>query len=174
VAGHVAPKDFLEPDFVIHFDIVLKATVLCQWLANAPDAAIENELMAYRAWLLALWVVASHAVNMLKFGFSTLLDLLSWVVIFSLGLKVAATLVLLSVRREVRDRPGWGSMLWWVTKITPGIAAPCVIWIAWLQGMTILVWLFIAVLLFVVVAVPLKIRQRRTRIANRTSATPFG
>ena len=110
---------------------------------------------------------------MLTFGFSTLLDLLSWMVVLTLGLKVVATLILLSVSKDVRDRPGCGAILWWSTKITPVIAVPCYIWIAWLQGMTDQIWIFIALMLFVVVAVPLKIRQRRTRIANRPSAKPL-
>ena len=110
---------------------------------------------------------------MLTFGHSTLLDLLSWVVVLSLGLKIVATLVLLRVRKEVWDRPGWGAVLWWSTKITPIIAVPCFIWIAWSQQLTGEVWLFAAMMVLVVVAVPLKIRQRRNRIANR-AAKPLG
>ncbi len=110
---------------------------------------------------------------MLTFGFSTLIDILSWVVVLALGLKVVATLVLLSVTKEVWDRPGWGAGLWWVTKITPVIAVPCIIWLALLQGLTNLVWIFCAMMLFVVIAVPLKIRQRRNRIARRMSANPL-
>ncbi len=108
----------------------------------------------------------------MTFGFSTAVDFLSWVVVIALGTKVVATLALLSVSRDVRDRPGWGSNLWWVTKITPVIAAPSVICIAWLQGMADRVWLFVAVMLFVVVAVPLKIRHRRRRLANLVVARP--
>ncbi|MDB5577565.1 MAG: hypothetical protein JWR80_2741 [Bradyrhizobium sp.] len=107
---------------------------------------------------------------MLTFGFSTLIDVLSWVVVLTLGLKVMATLVLMSVNKDVWDRPGWGTALWWITKITPVIAVPCVVWIALLQGMTNLVWVFQAMMLFVVIAVPLKIRQRRSRIAKQMSA----
>lgn len=110
---------------------------------------------------------------MLTFGTSTLLDLLSWIVVLSLGLKLVATLILLSVRKEVRDRPGWGAVLWWSTKITPVIAVPCIIWIAWSQRMTNQVWIFGALMVFVIVAVPIKVRQRRARIANRTSAKPL-
>ena len=89
-----------------------------------------------------------------------------------MGLKVIATLILLSVNKDVRDQPGWGAVLWWATKITPIIAVPCVIWIAWMQKLDQL-WLFVALMLFVVVAVPLKIRQRRHRIVNRTAARPL-
>lgn len=117
-----------------------------------------------------LWRVALHPISMLSFGFSTLIDFLSWVAVLTLGSKLVATVILLSVGKDVWDRPGWGAILWWVTKITPVIAVPCVIWLAWLQGLTNQLWLFVAMMLFVVVAVPLKIRQRRTRIANRMTA----
>ena len=110
---------------------------------------------------------------MLTFGFSTPLDSLSWVVVLTLGLKVLATLILLNVSKDVWDRPGWGAVLWWSTKITPLIAVPCAIGIAWLQGMTDQIWIFVALMLFVVVAVPLKIRQRRARMAGRTAAKPI-
>lgn len=105
----------------------------------------------------------------MTFGTSTLIDLLSWVVVSSLGLKLVATLILLTVSKEVRDRPGWGALLWWSTKVTPVIAVPCVIFIAWRQGLDDQVWIMAALMVFVVVAVPLKIRQRRSRIAARQS-----
>jgi hypothetical protein len=85
-------------------------------------------------------------------------------------LKVLATLIVLIINKEMRDQPGWGSTLWWVTKITPIIAVPCLIWIALLEHETNLVLLFIALGLFVIVAVPLKIWQRQKRIAKRISA----
>lgn len=110
---------------------------------------------------------------MLTFGFSTTLDFLSWIVVLTLGFKLLATLVLLNVSKDVWDRPGWGAVLWWSTKITPLIAVPCAIGIAWLQRMTDQIWIFVALMLFVVVAVPLKIRQRRARIADRTAAKPI-
>lgn len=107
---------------------------------------------------------------MLSFGFSTQIDLLTWLVVVTLAAKVIATSILLIVGKENRDRPGWGAALWWITKITPVIALPCMIWLARLQGLTSAVWLFLALLLFVVVTVPLKIRQRRSRIANELSS----
>lgn len=103
---------------------------------------------------------------MMTFGFSTLLDLLSWIVAVALGAKILPTLILLNFVKSVWDRPGWGAVLWWSTKITPIIAAPCVIYIAWLQGMTDQVWIFVGLMVFVMVAVPWKIRQRRARIAD--------
>jgi hypothetical protein len=109
---------------------------------------------------------------MMTFGFSTLIDLLSWVIVLTLGLKVVATLVLLGVPKDIWDRPGWGAALWWATKITPVVAVPCIIWLALLQGLTDLVWIYLALMLFVVIAVPLKIRQRRNRIARRMAADP--
>lgn len=109
---------------------------------------------------------------MMTFGFSTLLDLLSWIVAITLGVKVLAALVLLSVDKSVRDRPGWGAILWWSSKITPIIAVPCAIWIAWLQGMADQIWIFVALMMFVIVAMPWKIRQRQARIADRAAAQP--
>lgn len=106
----------------------------------------------------------------MTFGFSTLIDALSWVVALTLGLKVVATLVLLIANRHLGDRSGWGAALWWATKITPVIAVPCFIWIALLQGTTNLVWVGLAMMLFVVIAVPLKICQRRIRIDKKMSA----
>jgi len=108
---------------------------------------------------------------MMTFGFATLIDVLSWIVVLSLALKVIATLVVLIVNKEKRDQPGWGSNLWWVTKITPIIAVPCLIWIALLERETGLVGLFLALGLFVIVAVPLKIRQRQKRISKHMPAT---
>ncbi|MCA1654517.1 MAG: hypothetical protein ABR588_02335 [Sphingomicrobium sp.] len=107
---------------------------------------------------------------MMTFGFTTLIDVLSWIVVFALTLKVGATLIILIGNKEMRDQPGWGSTLWWATKTTPIVAVPCLIWIAMLEGDASLAWLFLALGLFVIVAVPLKIRQRRNRIAKRMSA----
>lgn len=107
---------------------------------------------------------------MMTFGFATLLDLLSWIVAVTLSAKVLATLILLNSDKSVGDQPGWGSILWWSTKIMPMIAVPCVIYIAWLQDLTDQVWIFIGLMVFVVIAVPWKIRQRRVRIADRTIA----
>lgn len=104
---------------------------------------------------------------MLTFGFATLIDFLSWITAFAIGLKVMATLFVLIVNKDMRDQPGWGSALWWVTKITPIVAVSCLICVALLQRDTGLVWFYCAAGLFVVVAVPLKIRQRRNRIAAR-------
>lgn len=108
---------------------------------------------------------------MLTFGLSTPIDALSWVITLTLGMKLVATIILLRVRQEVWDRPGWGANLWWITKITPIIAVPCFALIAVLQGDADLVWLSTALMLFVIVAVPWKVRQRRKRIAARTSVT---
>ena len=118
---------------------------------------------------LARTYLISHPDPMMSFGFSTQIDLLSWFVVLALGLKVIATAILLAVGKENRDRPGWGATLWWITKITPFIAVPCMIWLAWLQGMISQVWLFLGLMLFVIVAVPFKVRQRRTRIADEAS-----
>ena len=105
---------------------------------------------------------------MLTFGFDTLIDLLSWAAVIALAVKILATLFVLTVDKDMRDRPGWGSGLWWATKVTPIVAVPGVIWIAVLQHETGTAWLYGAAGLFVMVAVPLKIQQRRRRIAKRS------
>jgi hypothetical protein len=103
----------------------------------------------------------------MTFRFTTLIDVLSWTVVLALTAKLVATLIILIVNKEVRDQPGWGSALWWTSKITPIIAVPCFTWIASLEGDTNLVWLGLALGLFVLVMVPIKISQRRNRIAKR-------
>jgi hypothetical protein len=113
--------------------------------------------------------VASHSTGV-ALPSDTLLDILLGAVVLSLALKFLATGVLLSVDEGVRYRPGWGSGLWWATKITPFIAAPCATWIGVLEGVTLLAWVGVAMTLFAVVAVPIKIRQRRRHIAKCTSA----
>ena len=101
---------------------------------------------------------------MLHLGHSSLIDFLSWTVVFTLGSKIVATLIVMLVDRSARDRPGWGSILWWVTKLTPIVAVPCAIWIAVLEGDSDLVRLFCALGLFVAIAVPLAVRARCLRI----------
>ena len=103
---------------------------------------------------------------MLYFGFATTIDLLSWIVALALGSKVVATLIVLIVNKEARDQPGWGSVLWWVTKVTPIVAVPCLVWIARLENDRSLVQLFVALGLFVIIAVPLAIRSRRKRMTE--------
>ena len=108
----------------------------------------------------------------MTFGSTTLIDLLSWMVALALGAKAIATLVVLIVNKQMRDQPGWGSALWWVTKITPIIAVPCVLWIGLLAGDRSLVWVGLVLGVFIIIALPLKIRQRRHRIAKRSSTDP--
>lgn len=107
---------------------------------------------------------------MLHFGFKTTLDLLSWIVVFTLGSKILATVTVLAVDKTARDRPGWGSKLWWLTKLTPLIAVPCLLAIAVLERDDQLVQLFLALGGFVLVAVPLSIWQRHRRISRYRSA----
>lgn len=109
---------------------------------------------------------------MITLGFSTLTDLLVWVVILSMGIKLVATLILLCVDKSVRFRPGWGSTLWWATKITPILAAPCAWEIARRQHNDAMMALFAAMTLFVIIAVPLKIRQRRSSGGQITPRQP--
>lgn len=111
---------------------------------------------------------------MMTFGFSTLIDFLSWIVALTLGLKVLATAILLNFNKDFWDQPGWGAVLWWSTKVTPLVAVPSALGIAYLQKTTDQIWIFAALMLFVLVAVPLKVRQRRGRIARRQIADPMG
>lgn len=108
---------------------------------------------------------------MVSFGFSTQIDFLSWLIVLALGAKLIATLILLAVGKEKRDCPGWGATLWWITKLTPIIAVPCMIWLTWLQRMTNLFLLFLGLMLFVIVAVPFKVRKRWDRIVSETVGT---
>lgn len=112
-----------------------------------------------------------HAAAMLHLGFATKLDLLSWIVILALGAKGAATAIVLLVDIEARDRPGWGTILWWVTKVTPLIAVPCLIWLAFLEKEMGLVQLYLALGVFVVIAVPIAVRKRRRRMAEHMPKT---
>jgi hypothetical protein len=102
---------------------------------------------------------------MFSFGTSTSSDALSWVIVISLGAKVIATLILLVVDRERRDTPGWGSALWWVTKITPLIAVPAMIALAMSRRDTHLAWAFGALGVFALLAIFHRVRQRSRRMA---------
>lgn len=107
---------------------------------------------------------------MLTFGFTTLIDALSWILVLALSIKLVATVTILLAGKDIRDRPGWGSALWWATKITPVIAVPCFLGLGLLEGDRTMVWLALALAAFVAVALPLKIGQRRNRIAGQTAA----
>ncbi|MHA6721828.1 hypothetical protein [Sphingomonas sp. RS2018] len=48
---------------------------------------------------------------MLTFGFATIVDALSWAVVVSLGIKVIATIILLSRDRASRFDGPWGPAL---------------------------------------------------------------
>jgi hypothetical protein len=107
----------------------------------------------------------------MTFGFASLVDLLSWTVAALLGLKVAATIILLG-----QHKAGWfetrrGATLWWSTKIVPVLAVPCMIAIALLARRPADAWAYAALMLFVLIAVPLALwkRFRRTGLAQRPS-----
>lgn len=109
---------------------------------------------------------------MLTFGTTTFIDFLSWVVAVSLGAKVLATILLLAIDKSDSDRPGWGTALWWATKLTPIVAVPCVAWIALIEHDRELLWVMIGLAAFVAIAVPLKIRQRNKRIVPEAHSMP--
>lgn len=100
------------------------------------------------------------------------MDLLSWTVATLLGLKVAATIVLLGRNRDLWFRSRWGTFLWWSTKIVPIFAVPCMIAIALLARRPGEAWIYAALMAFVLVAVPLAIRNRpaRTRCGRDAAA----
>jgi hypothetical protein len=96
----------------------------------------------------------------MSFGFSSLIDLLSWLAVASLALKVAATIILLR-----RDGRRWfesplNAALYWSTKITPLVAVPCLIAIAVIEHDRRDVWFFSAAMVYVLIAVPLTVWRR--------------
>jgi hypothetical protein len=107
---------------------------------------------------------------MVAFGFATLTDMVSAIVIMTLGAKAMGTMALLLFGQDARDRPGWGSWLWWMTKITPIIALPSAIGLALAQKQTDAALAFIGMIVFVAIAVPIKICQRRARIRPSIAA----
>jgi hypothetical protein len=110
---------------------------------------------------------------MLTFGHTTLIDALSWIIVLTLGLKLLATVLLLTILLPTTTHTRIRSSLWWSTKITPLIAVPCFIWLCAREGMTDYAWLGATLMVFVVIAVPFKIVQRRQRMARNISPTRF-
>ena len=102
----------------------------------------------------------------MTFGFSTIIDLLSWATALLLGVKVAATILLLARDKETWFQSKWSAGLWWATKITPFFAVPCMIAIALLQQRIGDAWVYGALMLFVVVAVPIVVWRRFGREAG--------
>jgi len=84
-----------------------------------------------------------------------------WVVAIALlVLKLVATIILLLRPRATRLATTQGRWLWWATKITPVIAVPCLIVAALIEQDRTGLWVWSLMMVFVVVAVPLKIWQR--------------
>ncbi len=101
----------------------------------------------------------------MTFGFSTLIDALSWAIVGLLGLKVAATIVLLARDKETWFHARWSAGLWWSTKVTPILAVPCMIAIALLQNRGGDAWAYGGLMLFVLIAVPIVVWRRFYRTA---------
>lgn len=108
----------------------------------------------------------------MTFGTATLVDLLSWIVAALLGLKLVATIVLLRRGRRTMFERSSGVALWWATKITPLIAVPCMIAVASLRHDAGAVIAYAGLMLFVLVAVPLMIRQRYCDRPGPTTPAP--
>ncbi|MEO8723796.1 MAG: hypothetical protein ABI395_09805 [Sphingobium sp.] len=97
---------------------------------------------------------------LMTFGFSTLIDLLSWTIVALLGLKVAATVILLRRDKRTWFRHRWSAALWWSTKVTPLLAVPAMIAVALLQHKTGDAWGYAGLMVFVLIAVPLVVWRR--------------
>lgn len=96
----------------------------------------------------------------MSFGFSTPVDILSWIAATLLAIKLVATIILLSRSRSSRYQTRYGSILWWATKLTPVIAVPCLITTALIQGNRHDTYVYACMMLFVLVAVPIMIWKR--------------
>jgi hypothetical protein len=96
----------------------------------------------------------------MSFGFSTMVDALSWAAVILLGIKLAATIVLLARRPEARFEGRLAWPLWWSTKITPVLAVPCLIAAALITHRDGDFWVWSAMMVFVAVMVPVMIWKR--------------
>lgn len=108
----------------------------------------------------------------MTFGFSTITDVLSWAIVVLLSVKVLATVVLLTRRKDMWFQAKWSAGLWWSTKVTPILAVPCMIAIALIQQRTGDAWAYGGLMLFVIVAVPIVVWRRFYRISR--SGQPLG
>jgi hypothetical protein len=96
----------------------------------------------------------------MTFGFSTTIDILSWIAATLLAIKLVATITLLCRNRSTRYETCYGSALWWATKSTPMIAVPCVIVTALIQNNRHDAYIYAGMMLFVLVTVPIMIWKR--------------
>ncbi|MEP9359095.1 hypothetical protein [Sphingomonas sp. KR3-1] len=94
-----------------------------------------------------------------------IVDLLWTAVILLLGLKLIATMILLPRPRAERLADRQGVWLWWATKITPILAVPCMIAIAWIENDRGGLWVYPLLMVFVLVAVPVMVWRRFGRTA---------
>ncbi|MBB4099772.1 hypothetical protein [Sphingomonas kyeonggiensis] len=84
-----------------------------------------------------------------------------WVVAIALlVLKLVATIILLLRPRATRLATTQDKWLWWATKITPVIAVPCLIIAALIEQDRTGLWVWSLMMVFVAIAVPIKIGQR--------------
>ena len=88
-----------------------------------------------------------------------------------LGLKAVATIVLLLRPRGRRLATAQGKSLWWATKIAPVLAVPCLIAAALIEHDRTGLWIWSLMMVFVAVAVPIKVWQRFGGTRKRPSAT---
>lgn len=107
------------------------------------------------------------------FGLSTVIDALSWAIVMLLGLKVAATIILLSRDKRTWFQARWSADLWWSTKMTPILAVPCMIVIALLQNKAGDAWAYGGLMPVVLIAVPIVVWRRFHR-ATPSRSEPIG
>ena len=93
----------------------------------------------------------------------SLATFLKIVIAISVAAKFISTLVLSVSDRAVRDRAGWGSLLWWTSKISPFIALPAFAWLSLLErdNKTAVFFGILVVIAFVAVIFKVRIRRRR-------------
>ncbi|WP_296616466.1 hypothetical protein [Sphingomonas sp.] len=88
---------------------------------------------------------------------------LVWITAALLGIKLLSTVVLLALPRDSWFDSRWTAGLWWASKITPLLAVPCMIVLALKAQQYGWARVFACLMLFVVVAVPVKIWRRSYR-----------
>ena len=94
-------------------------------------------------------------------GSSLAVPLLGTAAAILLGAKLVATAILLRRNKQERLRSRSGRWLWWTTKLTPVVAVPCMIAVAVLRHRAADAAIYLGLLLFVLIAVPVMIWRNR-------------
>ena len=96
-----------------------------------------------------------------------IITILKAVIAISVAAKFISTLVLLFSDKAARDRPGWVSMLWWTSKISPFVALPGFAWISFIEKDNNTVIFFCLLVLLAFIAVLIKVRRRSHRMERQ-------